>query len=48
MVARNYTSFSLDPTLKRSEMSEHLRRDDDNPSDNAITKFNNEMDSAEN
>ncbi len=33
MVARNYTSFSLDPTLKRSEMTEHLRRDDDNPSE---------------
>ncbi len=30
---RNYTSFSLDPTLKRSEMTEHLRRDDDNPSE---------------
>ncbi len=27
-VARNYTSFSLDPTLKWSEMTEHLRRDD--------------------
>ncbi len=31
MVARNYTSFSLDPTFKRSEMTEHLRRDEDNP-----------------
>ncbi len=33
MVVRNYTSFILDPTLKRSEMTEHLRRDDDNPSE---------------
>ncbi len=33
VVARNYISFSLDPTLKRSEMTEHLRRDDDNPSE---------------
>ncbi len=33
MVARNYTSFSLDPTLKRSEMTERLRRDDDNSSE---------------
>ncbi len=33
MVTRNYTSFSLDPTLKLSEMTEHLRRDDDNPSE---------------
>ncbi len=33
LVARNYTSFSLDPTLKLSEMTEHLRRDDDNPSE---------------
>ncbi len=32
-VTGNYTSFSLDPTLKRSEMTEHLRRDDDNPSE---------------
>ncbi len=33
VVARNYTSFSLDPTLKRSEMTEHPSRDDDNPSE---------------
>ncbi len=26
-------NFSLDPTLKWSEMTEHLRRDDDNPSE---------------
>ncbi len=29
----NYTSFSLDPTLKWSEMTKHLRRDDANPSE---------------
>ncbi len=34
LTSHNYTSFSLDPTLKWSEMTEHLRRDDDNPSDN--------------
>ncbi len=28
-------NFSLDPTLKWSEMTEHLRRDDDNPSEEA-------------
>ncbi len=33
VVTRNYTSFSLDPTLKWSEMTKHLRRDDDNPSE---------------
>ncbi len=33
MPLRNYTSFSLDPTLKWSEMTEHLRRDDNNPSE---------------
>ncbi len=33
MVTRNYTSFSLDPTLKWSEMAKHLRRDDANPSE---------------
>ncbi len=39
-VARNYTSFSLDPTLKRSEMTEHLRRDDDNPSEDLrVSRF---------
>ncbi len=32
-VTRNYTSFSLDPTLKWSEMTKHLRRDDANPSE---------------
>ncbi len=31
MVTRNYTSFSLDPTLKWSEMTKYLRRDDANP-----------------
>ncbi len=31
---RNYTSFSLDPTLKWSEMTKQLRRDDANPLDN--------------
>ncbi len=39
MVTRNYTSFSLDPTLKRSEMTEHLRRDDDNLSDSNYTEL---------
>ncbi len=34
-VTRNYTSFSLDPILKWSEMTEHLRRDDANPSEEA-------------
>ncbi len=33
LLPRNYTSFSLDPTLKWSEMTKHLRRDDDNPSE---------------
>ncbi len=33
-VTRNYTSFSLDPTLKWSEMTKHVRRDDANPSEN--------------
>ncbi len=28
VVTRNYTSFSLDPALKWSEMTKHLRRDD--------------------
>ncbi len=32
MVTRNYTNFSLDPTLKSSEMTEHLR-DDAKPSE---------------
>ncbi len=32
-VTRNYTSFSLDPTLKWSEMTKHLREDDANPSE---------------
>ncbi len=31
-VTRNYTRFSLDPTLKWSEMTKHLRRDAANPS----------------
>ncbi len=31
MVTRSYTSFSLDPTLKLSEMTKHLRRDDADP-----------------
>ncbi len=35
VVARNYTSFSLDPNLKWSEMTEHLRKDDDNTSEEA-------------
>ncbi len=35
MVTRDYTSFSLDPTLKRYEMTEQLKRDDANPSDDA-------------
>ncbi len=30
-VTRNYTSFSLDPALKWSEMTEHLKRDDETP-----------------
>ncbi len=30
---RNYTSFSLDPALKWSEMTKHLRRDDADPSE---------------
>ncbi len=34
VVNRNYTSFSLDPTLKCFEMTKHLRRDDVNPSEN--------------
>ncbi len=33
-LTRNYPSFILDPTLKWSEMTEHLRRDDANPSEN--------------
>ncbi len=33
VVTRNYTSFSLDPTLKLSEMGKHLRRDNANPSE---------------
>ncbi len=30
----SYTNISLDPTLKWSKMTEHLRRDDANTSDN--------------
>ncbi len=37
-VTRNYTRFSLDPTLKWSEMTKHLRRDDANPSEDVKRK----------
>ncbi len=33
LCAQNSLNWALDPTLKRSEMTEHLRRDDDNRSE---------------